>query len=199
MPWIPIGIIVIRYSMDSVQRRRESQFSTPMEEQLMNAVKLRIDAETKFKEQIVLSLTQLIENLEECDPSNARTTLDLTQDQLRKIIIKLNDNSNIDSKASETIANIVRDSNLLRRRTALPSPPPSALPPPSFASPLPPPSASPMPPPFVPMPTSSVPANATPKLPLGPITNPGGTGQKSVLPIRTMVRGGKRTRRFRKK
>ena len=123
MPWIPIGIIVIRYSMDSVQRRRETQFSTPMEKQLIDAVDLRIAAETTFKKQIVLSLTQLIDNLEECDPSNARTTLDLTQDQLRKIIIKLNDKSNIDSSASETIANIVRDSNLLRRSQTVQPPP----------------------------------------------------------------------------
>ena len=101
--------------MDSVQRRRETQFSMPMDQQLINAVELRIDAEETFKKQIVFSLTKLIENLEECDPSNARTTLDLTQDQLRKIIIKLNDKSNIDSAASETIANIVRDSQLLRR------------------------------------------------------------------------------------
>ena len=41
--------------MDSVQRRRETQYVTPMDEQLTRAVDLRIESEEEFKKQLVFS------------------------------------------------------------------------------------------------------------------------------------------------
>lgn len=181
--------------MESVQRRRESQYSMPMGEQLMHAVDLRIAAEEEFKKQIVGQLKALIETLAVCDPTNARTTLDLTQEELRKIIIKLNDNRNISSTEASTIANIVKDSNLLRRPVVSPSPEALPTPPASLTS-----SVSPVPPlPPVPPPqsTASVAKTGTP---LGNIMNPGAETSKGINPNLTPGRrGGRRTRRFRKK
>jgi len=189
--------------MDSVQRRRESQFSIPMEEQLKRAVELRIAAEEEFKKQIVFSLKDLIQKLAECDPSNARTTLDLTQKQLAIIIAKLNDTRNINSTEAETIANIVKENNLFRGPTLPQSPPPSALPPPASLTP-PPPSALPPPASLTPAPPPSAlpppPASLTQK-PTTPLTsvNPGATpsnGQNpKLIPGRRPVVGGRRTRR----
>jgi len=167
--------------MDSVQRRRESQFSIPMEQQLTRAVELRIEAEEEFKKQIVFSLKDLIQKLAECDPSNARTTLDLTQDQLRKIIIKLNDKRNISSTEAQTIANVVKENNLFRGPTLPQSPPPSALPTPPVSLQSPPPSALPITPsapsPFLPGPNSlSLNPPSTPARNLPPGRRPTGPG-----------------------
>ena len=105
-----------------------------MVDQLLRAVDLRIQAEETFKKNIVSQIKKLILTLAECDPSNARTALDLTQDQLRQIIIKLNDNSIISEGKATEIANIVKENNLFRGPTPLPSPP-SDLPMPTTSAP----------------------------------------------------------------
>lgn len=173
----------------NVQRRRESQLSMSMEEQLIHAVELRIAAEEEFKRQIVFSLKGLIQTLAECDPSNARTTLDLTQKQLAIIIAKLNDKRNIDSTQAQTIANVVKESNLFRGPTApLPSPPPSSLPLPSAL----PPASPPSPPPSSLPPPSALP----PASPLTSVVNPGGTPSNGQnMGLKPGRRGGRRTRR----
>jgi hypothetical protein len=109
------------------QRRAENS----MFYQIDNAVDLRLKAEDDFKKEIVSQLKDLIMTLDECDPSNARTVLDLTQKQLGSIITKLNNTNAITSAQAANIVNTVRESNLLRRPSALPIPPltvPSALP-----------------------------------------------------------------------
>jgi len=192
MQWIQIGIIV-KYNMNSVQRRRESQLSMPMEEQLIHAVDLRIEAEEEFKRQIVFSLKDLIQKLAECDPSNARTTLDLTQQQLAIIIAKLNDTRKISSTEAQTIANVVKENNLFRGPTLPQAPPPSALPPPPASlTTQSPPSALP--------PTPLTPAQR-PNTSLKSIVNPGGNTislQNTALKAGRVPGGGHRTRRRRK-
>lgn len=190
--------------MESVQRRREAQFSMSMGEQLMHAVDLRIAAEEEFKKQIVGQLKALIDKLAVCDPTNARTTLDLTQEELSKIIIKLNDKRNISSTEASTIANIVKDSNLLRRPVV--SSPDALQTPPS------PPSPSNLAGPFAPGPNSltSEPLTSsktlTPSKPLPPINRtlsgtpvPVNRDQPTSVqqPVKTGP-GGRRTRRKRK-
>lgn len=143
----------------------------PMEIKLNEAVDRRISRENDFITDLISKINEIIVSLDECDPSNARSAIDLTQDQLMQIIFKLNDVTNMTEKTA-SIANIVRDSQLMRRPAALPSPPP-ALPP-------------------------AVPA--LPKPPLGPIVNPGAVPSNGRNPGLTPGRrGGKRTRRFRKK
>ena len=164
--------------MDSMQRRREAQYAMPMEQQLMHAVDLRFEAEEEFKRQIVFSLKDLIKKLAECDPSNARTTLDLTQQQLGGIINKLNDKRIISTTEASTIANIVRDSQLLRR------PQPDL--PPDASQVLP-----PAPPAVTPAPVQSN--------PIGSIVNPGATPSNGVNSGKTAPgrrpMGGRRTKR----
>jgi hypothetical protein len=177
--------------MDSVQRRRESQFSIPMEEQLTRAVELRIEAEEEFKRQIVFSLKDLIQKLAECDPSNARTTLDLTQQQLAIIIAKLNDTRKISSTEAQTIANVVKENNLFRG-PILPQAP-SALPPASFTQ-SPPPSS-------LPTPASFTKPAQRPNTSLTSIVNPGVNTtslQNTGLKAGRVPGGGRRTRRRRK-
>ena len=165
----------------------------PMDVKLNEAVERRIKREGEFIDEIISQINLAIESLDECDPSNARTAIDLTKEQLSEIIFKLNDVTNMTDRTA-SIANIVKDHQLMRRPNALPlsavpSPPPSALP-----MPLPPPSSVPMPPPAPTLPMTS------PKTPLGPIVNPGAVPSngrnQGLTPGR---RGGKRTRRFRKK
>ena len=159
-----------------------------MVDQLIRAVDLRIEAEKTFKINIVSELKRLILTLAECDPSNARTALDLTQKQLGSIITKLNDNSVISEGQATNIANIVKENNLFRG----PTPPPSDLPVPPLTSP---------------------PTSLPPKPPLGPITNPGAVQSSGINDGRTTpgrtpqmprsasttgpARGGRRTRRRR--
>jgi len=172
--------------MDSVQRRRETQYVTPMDEQLTRAVDLRIESEEEFKKQLVFSLRELIKTLSECDPSNARTTLDLTQQQLAIIVSKLNDKRAISSGEATRIANTLKESNLFRGPTISPSPDALPQPPASLQSPTLPPA-----PPGQAVPTS-------PALPPAPQAQ---TQPARKLPTRTMlnpVSGGRRTRRRRK-
>lgn len=165
MRWIPIGTILSRYSMTD----------RPMEVKLNEAVNRRIERENEFIEDLISQINQIILTLDECDPSNARTAIDLTQQQLSEVIFKLNDVTNMTGRTA-SIANIVKDNHLMRR--------PAPLPPVPITSPA-----------VAPPPAPSL-------KPLGSIVNPGATpsnGRNSPLPIRTIVRGGKRTRRFRKK
>jgi hypothetical protein len=184
-----------------------------MHEQLTRAVDLRIESEEEFKKQLVLSLRELIKTLAECDPSNARTTLDLTQDQLRKIILKLNDKHAISSTEAQTIANTLKESNLFRGPTLPQAPPPSALPPPpaSLTTPAPPPSALPQPPASLQSPTLPPLPPGPPALPPSPPAPPGSASTVPPVPqaktparllgTRTRldpISGGRRTRRKRK-
>ena len=154
----------------------------PMEAKLKEAVDKRIDRENKFIEDIISQINTIILTLDECDPSNARTAIDLTQQQLSDIILKLDNVTNMTDRTA-SIANIVKDHQLMRRPLPI-SPPASALPIPSSA----------LTPP--PAPRSLVPLGS-----IGRVANPGAVtsnGKNPSLPIRTMP-GGKRTRRFRKK
>ena len=99
-----------------------------MFDQIDSAVDVRLEAEEEFKRQIVSQLKDLIMTLAECDPSNARTVLDLTQEELGSIITKLNNTNAITSAQAANIVNTVRESNLLRRPSA-PSLPSSTVPP----------------------------------------------------------------------
>ena len=164
----------------------------PMVDQLMRAVESRIKAEETFKTNIVSELKRLILTLAECDPSNARTALDLTQAQLGSIISRLNDNHIISTTEASKIANIVKENNLFRGPTPLPLPP-SDLPVPPLTAP---------------------PTSLQPNPPLGPITNPGAVQSSGINDGRTTpgrtpqmprsasttgpARGGRKTRRRRK-
>ena len=153
----------------------------PMVDQLIRAVDLRIQSEETFKKNIVSQLKKLILTLSECDPSNARTALDLTQEQLRQIIIKLNDNSVISEGESSKIANIVKENNLFRGPTAPSSTLQSALPTPSTV-------------PSLPTPPLTVPS-APPKRDLS-VINPGAVPSNGRNPGLTPGRrGGRKTRR----
>lgn len=119
---IPIG---------NPETRRQRRAENSVFDQIDSAVNARLEAEEEFKRQIVSQLKDLIMTLAECDPSNARTVLDLTQQELGSIITKLNNTNAITSAQAANIVNTVRESNLLRRPSALPIPPltvPSALP-----------------------------------------------------------------------
>ena len=133
-----------------------------MVDQLIRAVDLRIQSEEMFKKNIVSELKRLILTLAECDPSNARTALDLTQDQLRQIIIKLNDNSIISEGEASKIANIVKENNLFRGPTPLPLPPSD-----------------------LPVPPLTAPTSVPPKPPIGSITNPGAVQSSGINDGRT--------------
>jgi len=108
----------------------------PMEAKLNKAVELRIKREGDFIDEIISQINLAIESLDEYDPSNARTAIDLTKEQLSDIIFKLNDVSNMTERTA-SIANIVKDKNLMRRpqtqvqtppQTQVQTPPPAALP-----------------------------------------------------------------------
>ena len=139
----------------------------PMEVKLNEAISRRIDRENNFIEDLISQINQIILTLDECDPSNARTAIDLTQQQLTDLIFKLNDVTNMTSRTA-SIANIVKDNHLMRRRAPLPQPAPITSP-----------AVAP---------------------PLGSIVNPGATPSNGVNQgLKPGRRGGKRTRRFRKK
>ena len=188
MPWIPIGTIVFRYSMErpigNPETRRQRRAENSMFDQIDNAVDLRVKAEEDFKEQIVSQLKDLIMKLDECDPSNARTVLDLTQQQLGSIITKLNNTNAITSAEATNIVNTVRESNLLRRPSALPIPPLTV---PSLPVP-------PLTVPSLPTPPLTVPS-ALPKRDLS-VINPGAVPSNGRNPGLTPGRrGGRKTRR----
>jgi hypothetical protein len=155
---------------------------------LNEAVDRRIARENEFIEDIIAQINQAIVTLDECDPSNARTEIDLTQKQLSDIIFKLNDIKNMTDRTT-SIANIVKDKQLMRRPVVSPSPDALPTPPTSLTAPV-----SPVPPLPVP-PTQSTTGVAKPKP--EPSQNP------AVRPLgtRTMlapIKGGRRTRRKRK-
>ena len=93
----------------------------PMEVKLNEAVERRITREGEFIDEIISQINLAIESLDECDPSNARTAIDLTKEQLSEIIFKLNDVTNMTDRTA-SVANIVKDHQLMRRPNALPSP-----------------------------------------------------------------------------
>lgn len=114
--------------------QRPSVSEMPMEARLNKAIENRIIRENDFIKEIIAEINSIISSLDQYDPSNARTDIDLTQDQLREIVFKLNDYNNINLEKATSVANIVRDSHLLRSPQSLQSvqPPPlmtqSALP-----------------------------------------------------------------------
>ena len=197
MRWIPIGTIVFRYSMQSPignpETLRQRRAENSMFDQIDNAVDLRLVAEKTFKENIVSELKRLILTLAECDPSNARTVLDLTQQELGSIITKLNDNSVINTGEATKIANIVKENNLFRGPIISPSTPPltvPSLPIPSSTVPVALPTQTPglygrRPPPLPP-----TPSRFPPPLPLVPQSHPLVSQSDPLKP-----RGGRRTRR----
>lgn len=158
-----------------------------MEAQLNEAVEGRITKENAFIEAIIEQINTVILTLDECDPSNARTAIDLTQDQLSDIILKLDRVTNMTDKTA-SIANILRDNKLMRR--------PNALPPPQGQSQT----VQPPPPPQTQVQQTQPASQIQRPAPL-PI-NPAQAQQPSrQLGTRTMlapIKGGRRTRRKRK-
>ena len=125
MRWTPIGIILSKYNMDPVQRRNSYLATVPMYEELDKAVNARIEKENEFKGQIIEQIKLIISRLQECDPTNAESTLNLTVDQLRKIITKLTNTENISVGEVMNITKLLTDSNL-RRAPAAPAVAPAA-------------------------------------------------------------------------
>jgi len=109
MPWIQIGTILFRYSMDA-------------DTELNHAVDLRIAREEAFKNEIVAQIDVIATALEMCDPTNAASTLNLSQAQLRNIIEKLTNMDSINGAESARISNILKTKNL-RRAPAAPAAP----------------------------------------------------------------------------
>lgn len=102
MPWIRTGIIVFRYNMDA-------------NKELTDAVERRIEKEMAFKEEIIRQINTIIDGLAYCDPTNAASTLDLSQEQLRLVIEKLNNTDEVFSEVeSKRIADTLRTKNLRR-------------------------------------------------------------------------------------
>lgn len=101
-------------NVPETQTKRPSVLETPMETRLNKAIDNRISRENAFIEEIIPLLNQAIASLDNYDPSTARSAIDLTQEQLREIVFKLNDVNNINTDKATSIANIVRDSHLLR-------------------------------------------------------------------------------------
>lgn len=105
----------------------------PMDVKLNEAVDRRIKREDDFIDDIISQINLAIESLDECDPSNARSAIDLTKEQLSEIIFKLNDVTNM-TKRTASVANIVKDHQLMRRPNALPQSPQTVqIPPPPQA------------------------------------------------------------------
>ena len=106
MPWIQIGTILFRYSMDA-------------DKELSDAVDRRIKREGDFKQEIIDKINSIISELAFCDPANAASTLNLSQKTLREVIEKLNDIKIIDADSSASISDILTTKNL-RRAPATP-------------------------------------------------------------------------------
>ena len=100
MPWIQTGIIVL-YNMDA-------------NKELNDAVDRRIAREMAFKEEIIAQINAIIAALELCDPTNAASTLDLSQEQLRQVIEKLDTMDVINASESARISNVLTTKNLRR-------------------------------------------------------------------------------------
>ena len=165
---------------------RPNVLETPMERRLNQAIDRRIGTENDFVKEIVRQINAIIASLDQYDPANTRSAIDLTQDQLREIVFKLNDVTNINTEKAAGIANIVKDSHLLRTpQSPQPQPPPSDLPtPPVSLTTQSPPSA--LPPQVAQRPTT----------PLTSIVNPGGTPSNGQnMGLKPGRRGGRRTRR----
>lgn len=169
MRWIQIGTILFRYSMSD----------RPMEVKLNEAITRRIERENDFIEDLISQINQTILTLDECDPSNARTAIDLTQQQLTDIIFKLNDVTNMTDRTT-SIANIVKDNHLMRR-----------------------PQSQTVQPPQVPVQTTQPQAQLTPQRPAPLPINPLQLQQTQTRNLGTRTKleplsGGRRTRRKRK-
>ena len=162
--------------------QRPSVSEMPMEARLNKAIENRIIRENDFIKEIIAEINSIISSLDQYDPSNARTDIDLTQDQLREIVFKLNDYNNINLEKATSVANIVRDSHLLRS----PQSPQSVQPPPLMT-----PSA--VTPPPAPRPLGSINPGATPSTGINNgNTSPGRVPAKVTGTPRI---GGRRTRK----
>jgi hypothetical protein len=97
--------------------------------ELNAAVDKRIGEENRFKGEIIRQINIIIDQLEYCDPTNAASTLDLSQDQLRQVIERLNDTREIfgDSE-SIRIADTLNGKNLRRGLDGAPPVPASVAP-----------------------------------------------------------------------
>lgn len=116
MPWIRTGIIVFRYNMNA-------------NDELNAAVTRRIEKEIAFKEEIIREINAIIDQLAYCDPTNATSTLDLSQIQLREVIEKLNNTDDVFSPVeSKRIADTLNGKNLRRGLEPVPAVAPAAVP-----------------------------------------------------------------------
>jgi hypothetical protein len=84
------------------------------DKELTDAVDGRIEREIIFKQEIIDQINLIISELAFCDPTNAASTLNVSQDKLREIIGKLNDYHVIDEDASASISNLLNTTNLRR-------------------------------------------------------------------------------------
>ena len=82
--------------------------------ELDEAVSRRIQREIDFKEEIISKINVIISELAFCDPTNAASTLNLSQEKLREVIGKLNDTDIISPLVSESISDILKTKNLRR-------------------------------------------------------------------------------------
>ena len=178
MPWIRTGIIVFKYSMDANQELNE-------------AVDRRIARETAFKEEIIAQIDAIISALEFCDPTNAASTLDLSQEQLRQVIEKLNTMDVISPAESARISDSLRTKNLRRGLEQVPAAPAAV------------PAAVPAAPAVPTAPKSYAAAVATPRRPATPAPQPSfldrvSAASMGTTPQQMAQRRGGRTRRRRK-
>lgn len=98
-----------------------------MDAVLNEAIDRRIIKEKDFIDDLISEINKIILTLDECDPSNARTAIDLTQQQLSDIILKLDNVTNMTDRTA-SIANIVKDNHLMRRPQTVQPPPPPQVP-----------------------------------------------------------------------
>ena len=97
--------------------------------ELSDAVDRRIQREGYFKEEIISQINLIISELAFCDPTNAASTLNLSQDKLREVIGRLNDYHVINTDASASISDILKTKNLRRVPEVAPLPTdPGAIP-----------------------------------------------------------------------
>jgi len=160
--------------------------------ELNDAVDRRIAREMAFKEEIIAQINAIIAGLELCDPTNAASTLDLSQEQLRQVIEKLTNMEAISAVESARISDVLKTKNLRRGPeavAAVAAPAPGAGPAPAAA------------------PKSYLQAATTPK-PVAPaaaaVKTPGFVDRLAAASMGTtpqqmaQKRGGRKTRRRRK-
>lgn len=82
--------------------------------ELSDAVDRRIQREMDFKQEIISKINVIISELKFCDPTNAASTLDVSQEKLREVIIKLNDTAVISKDESTRISDELKTKNLRR-------------------------------------------------------------------------------------